>query len=123
MILREATLDDVPALVGIEKRCWKSHLQANEESIRERIVRYPQGQYVVELDSFVRGVLYTQRIRDVEEMIDCGFSKQALMFDEGGEYLQLLAINVPSPLGTSYLICQSLFEVPRTNSYIFPRWF
>ena len=103
MILREATLDDVPALVGIEKRCWKSHLQANEESIRERIVRYPQGQYVVELDSFVRGVLYTQRIRDVEEMIACGYSKQESLFDPNGEYVQLMAINVPPLLGIVHI--------------------
>ena len=123
MIPRQATLNDVPTLMAIEKRCWKPHLQATEDTIRERIMRYPQGQYVIELDSIVHGVLYTQRIRDVEEMIACGFSKQASMFDAGGEYLQLLAINVPSPLGTSYLIRQFFFEVPKTNSYIFPRWF
>ena len=43
MILREATVNDIPSLVAIEKRSSKPHLQANEGTIRERILRYPQG--------------------------------------------------------------------------------
>ena len=108
MILREATVNDIPSLVAIEKRSWKPHLQANEGTIRERILRYPQGQYVVELDSIVRGVLYTQRIRDVGEMIACGYSEQESMFDPNGEYVQLMAINVPAVLGMSYVVFSHL---------------
>ena len=102
MLLRKATESDIPMLLCIEKRSWKPHLQATEEIIRDRILKYPQGQFIVELDSVVRGVLYTQRIRDVDEMTSAGFSKQSSMYDPNGKYVQLMAINVPILPGMSF---------------------
>lgn len=113
-MIRNATLSDMSCLVAIEEVSWKPHLRASADTIRRRISVYPAGQFIVEVDGVVKGVLYTQRIRDVDEMTSKGFAGQASMHDPAGEYVQLLAINVPTGNTTISLGC------PLANIHLTP---
>ena len=97
-MIRNATSADLPSLMAIEELSWKPHLRASVDTIRHRLSSYPEGQFIVEVDGVVKGVLYTQRIRDVDEMTGRGFEGQASLHDPAGEIIQLLAINVPAGL-------------------------
>jgi len=94
-MIRTATIDDLPELVSLEELSWSPHLRASAAALLSRVTTYPQGQYVVEVDRVVRGVLYTQRIKDVDEMTERGFAAQASLHDPSGSFVQLMAINVP----------------------------
>jgi hypothetical protein len=96
-MIRNATVKDLPALLLTEEVCWDPALRASSVTILNRISDYPEGQYIVESQGEILGVLYTQRIScSVEEMVDKGFRDQASLHDPMGSIIQLLAINVPS---------------------------
>ena len=112
-MIRNATLDDIPVLIAIEELSWKPNLRASVDSIRQRISRYPLGQYVVEVDGLVKGVLYTQRVCYVNDIVSKGFAGQACLHDPTGEYVQLLAINVPSG---KHAYFNALTDIPITHN-------
>ena len=93
-MIRTANIDDLPCLLEIESLSWVEPLRASAAIIANRISTYPSGQFVVEVDGKVRGVLYTQRIQNVDEMCRLGFNSQAALHTPTGKYVQLLAINV-----------------------------
>ena len=41
--VRLAQISDLESLIQLEKSCWESHLNATEEVITNRILRYPAG--------------------------------------------------------------------------------
>jgi polyketide synthase PksM len=109
-MIRSAKFEDVPALLTLEELSWKEHLRASEATIVDRISKYSNGQYIAEVDGVVRGVLYTQRIRDVNEMTSMGFAKQASLHDPNGSFIQLLAINVP-PIAKGILVVCFIYTI------------
>jgi hypothetical protein len=80
-------------LIVLEKRCWKEHLQASESIILNRIAKFKGGQWVAEIHGRVMGVLYTQRINNVEELRSTTFENVHALHDETGEFVQLISIS------------------------------
>lgn len=96
-MIRNATVDDLPALLAIEDLCWDVALRASSATILNRITANPGGQYVYEDQDEILGILYTHKIScGIDEMIDKGFLSQASLHDPNGDIIQLLAINVPN---------------------------
>jgi 3-oxoacyl-(acyl-carrier-protein) synthase/N-acetylglutamate synthase-like GNAT family acetyltransferase len=97
-MIRNANLRDVPALVELEKRCWKNGLNMGEDIIFERIQIYPEYQHVLELEGAVCGVLYTQRVPSLEDCDTWTYTQaaKAQCHDPQGPLLQLVSIAVDS---------------------------
>jgi hypothetical protein len=94
--VRNAKPSDLEALVEIEKLCWSEKLQASSDVIMQRISTNSKNQFVVEKDGVVCGVLYTQRIKTIEELESGTFETQSNLHDPSGPIIQLCAIAVRS---------------------------
>jgi len=92
--IRFARESDLPALVDLDARCWPPGLHTPAETLRKRLLRNPCGQFVVDLDGAVVGVIYFQPIADSSTLDGVTMHDVDALFNEGGAITQLLAINV-----------------------------
>lgn len=92
--IRHATQDDLPDLARLETCCWPEALQTPSSTLRNRIGRYPQGQFVLTLEERVVGVIYTQRIHQQETVFNMTADTADAYHQPQGELVQLLAINI-----------------------------
>jgi microcystin synthetase protein McyG len=92
--IRFARADDLPALLRLEDACWPERMRVSASEIEQRIARYPLGQWVIEVRGEVLGVIYSQRIADLERLRACRFEDLASLHDDHGSVVQLLGLNV-----------------------------
>ena len=92
--IRHARTTDHAALIELEQRCWPDALRAADDLLLERVATYPQGQFVLELEGRVVGVIYSQRIDSMacmqSQTSDSAFSQHR----PDGTLVQLLAVNI-----------------------------
>lgn len=93
-IVRYAQIADLPRLVELERQCWPEQLIVTEAELAHRIETYFHGQFVLEMQGTVVGVVYSQRIRDVAALKKTDSSKVSKLHDAQGTIIQLLAINI-----------------------------
>ena len=91
--IREANLADIRELLSLENRCWESHLAGDEKRIM-RYLKNSREQFVVEVNCRIIGVLFTQRINDVSQLVEGKFETQQNLYDSEGSILQLCSIAV-----------------------------
>lgn len=91
--VRHAAERDLPRLSRLEELCWQ-HTRATQEQLRARLQRHPDGQFVVEKQGELLGVIYSQRIVDVEALSSRSAADVHELHDESGSIVQLLALNV-----------------------------
>ncbi|TDR44820.1 acyl transferase domain-containing protein, partial [Tahibacter aquaticus] len=91
--IRHAAADDIARLVELEQLCWQ-HTQSSEATIRARIENHPQGQFVLEREGQVLGVVYSQRIASAEALIGRKASNVHELHRADGAVVQLLAVNI-----------------------------
>lgn len=96
--VRHAHPDDLPALNRLEEECWSPLLRASQTRLARRINRYPRGQFVLEYDSRVAGVIYSQRINDVSQLDGVTDASVEDLHVSDGSVVQLLAANVDPEL-------------------------
>ena len=112
MNLRSATQADVKELLEIEAKCWSEELRTEREIIESRIARYPEGQFVVEHNGKVKGVLYTQRIKATADLVNGKYSSQFQLHNATGNTVQFLAIAVDKSLkGAGVFLRDSALKV------------
>lgn len=92
--VRLARVTDVAALERLEKRCWIAPLRTPKRRLRARIERYPEGQFVLDRGGEVKGVIYSQRIRDESELRHRTMDDVHELHEADGDVVQLLAINI-----------------------------
>ena len=92
--VRYASEKDLPALEVLEKQCWESGLQASVPILKERLKKYPEGQLVLEKDGKVLGVIYSQRIVDINHIHSTTMGNVEQLHVYEGPVVQLLAINI-----------------------------
>ncbi|KVP12485.1 hypothetical protein WJ84_21725 [Burkholderia ubonensis] len=92
--IRAMTPDDIPALLEIDARCWPEPLRLSRAAIERRHRTFAEGQFVVEYRGQVAGVLYTQRIDDLDAVLRVRHADYADAHVADGRYWQLLAISV-----------------------------
>lgn len=92
-IIRYVAITDLDILVQLEKLCWQ-HTQTPSDIIYNRIMTYPQGQFVLEKDGRVSGVIYSQRIRDLISLDSYNAKNIHELHRDDGSIIQLLAINI-----------------------------
>ena len=94
-LIRNANEKDVVDLLSLEKVCWAPDLRTDRETIIKRIQTFPIGQYVIELDGKICGVLYTRRIVDEKLLTENGsYEKHLLAHETRGKILHFLSISV-----------------------------
>src|SRR6266850_1027174 len=92
-IVRHATETDLDRLCQLEKLCWQ-HTRTPRKQIRSRLQKYPQGQFVLEKERKVLGVIYSQRIATTDALMTCTAADVHKLHDESGSIIQLLAVNI-----------------------------
>ena len=86
--------EDLPALLTLEQQCWAAALRTSPDEIRNRVRRYPNGQLVLEMDAIVCGVIYSQRIHNLEDLRGMTSDRVGQLHADGAPILQLLALNI-----------------------------
>lgn len=92
-LVRYAAEGDLDRLCELEKLCWQ-HTRTPKQRIRARLQKYPQGQFVLERTGRVLGVIYSQRIADVDALDEANATNVHRLHHDAGSNIQLLAINV-----------------------------
>ncbi|MEO8034999.1 MAG: acyl carrier protein, partial [Acidobacteriota bacterium] len=101
-IVRHARPTDLERLCRLEKLCWQ-HTQTPRKQIRSRLLKYPEGQFVLEKDGTVLGVIYSQRIARTDALMTCTAADVHELHDTSGSIVQLLAVNIdPRAQNSSY---------------------
>ena len=90
-IIRQAEEADIDKLDVIESICW-GHLRVTKSEIENRLRVYPAGQWVAVVDGCVSGIIYTQRVKDVDDIA----KERSIIDAHGNSYpvLQLLTVSV-----------------------------
>jgi acyl transferase domain-containing protein/acyl carrier protein len=101
--VRFARTTDIDALEQLEGLCWVPTLRTSRQRLLARIEEYPQGQFVLELGGEVKGVIYSQRIRDEADLGSCTMDDVHRLHDPDGDVVQLLAVNIDP--GSQNLAC------------------
>ena len=92
-VVRHATEGDLERLYQLEEACWQ-HTRTPKEQIRSRLQRYPQGQFVLEKEGRVLGVIYSQRIESVDALFAVCAADVHKLHNAAGCIIQLLAVNI-----------------------------
>ncbi|NVO09902.1 MAG: SDR family NAD(P)-dependent oxidoreductase [Bacteroidales bacterium] len=108
-IVRFANKKDLKTLYQLEELCWSEQLRTPQIKIRERLQKYPQGQFVLEKDGQVLGVIYSQRIIATEELEKCNMDNVHNLHNESGSIIQLIAVNI-HPQAQSFNYGDQLLE-------------
>jgi len=83
--IRQAKIEDIPAIFQIEKEAWGEKGAATKEMFESRIKTFPEGTLVAEIDGKIAGVVCTERVnynppKDIHtwyEITDNGFIKNS----------------------------------------------
>ena len=121
--IRHPQLADLPMLLRVESECWIEPLRASEAELRQRLLTYPQGHCLLEMNddlhqhrvtqnssSQIVGVIYSQRIQKVESLLHTNFRDVAALHTPAGPIVQPLAVNV-LPTMQQYGLGDQLLEV------------
>jgi len=96
-IIRHARLTDLPFLLELET-IWAEPLRVSETIIKQRLVRFPAGQCVLEMDNRIVGVVYSQRIADTQVLKQATYAGIPSLHTPKGSVIQLITINVLSEM-------------------------
>jgi acyl transferase domain-containing protein/acyl carrier protein/DNA-binding transcriptional regulator YhcF (GntR family) len=107
--VRPAHPDDLPDLYRLEALCWNTELGTPKERLARRIKKYPQGQFVLESEGRVLGVIYSQRIDNIEALSDRNTDDVEALHQANGPVVQLLAVNI-DPAAQSKQLGDQLLE-------------
>ena len=92
-VVRHAAQGDLTRLCELEKLCWQ-HTRSSRQKIRARLETYPLGQFVLEKAGKVLGVIYSQRIADVDALDSHSAASVSGLHQPSGSIIQLLAVNI-----------------------------
>ncbi len=92
--VRYAQEKDLPALTDLEQQCWEQELRTSETVLTRRVQTYPEGQLALELAQKVVGVLYSQRVHNLEEVNSASVTTVERLHSPEGSIVQLLSVNI-----------------------------
>lgn len=93
-VIRHPYLEDLTELINIQNKTMPSHLQTKEPQLRFLLEQYPQGQYVMEIDGRIVGVLFTQRIEDESNLYEMRQENIETYHNPLGEIVQLIGLYI-----------------------------
>src|SRR4051812_43943380 len=91
--IRAALPTDISKLCELERLCWPPGSRVSRKVIERRLSR-PEGQFVIETDGDVRGVVYSQRIQSAGELSSARFSTVDRLHRGDGPIAHVLSLNI-----------------------------
>ncbi|NES64960.1 MAG: GNAT family N-acetyltransferase, partial [Okeania sp. SIO2D1] len=92
--LRHPKIEDLPDLISLERLCWSENRRVDNEEIQRRILKFPQGQFILELEDKIVGAIYSQRIDSPQLLENKTYTQVPLLHTESGVVVQFLAVNI-----------------------------
>ncbi|MCX7923144.1 MAG: SDR family NAD(P)-dependent oxidoreductase, partial [Clostridia bacterium] len=92
--IRYARETDLPDLERLENLCWEPGLRVSTSVLKKRLLKYPEGQLVMEINGKIVGAMYTQRIIEPEDIKKSTFKTVEKLHTEEGTVIQLLTVNI-----------------------------
>ncbi len=92
--IERARAEDIESLLQLESVCWPKGLRLRKKDIEQRLVNYPEGQWVLRYRGRVVGVLYTQRIESIQQLAKHSFETMLSLHVAKGRILQFLSLNI-----------------------------
>jgi len=83
--IRQARVDDIEAILSVEKKAWPENLRASREMYESRLGTFPQGTLVAEGEGEIKGIVVVQivnfnstpDIRSWNEAADNGYIRNS----------------------------------------------
>ena len=101
----------------LENITLPSNLCATKEQIERRISQYPEGNYVVEKDKNIVGVLYTQRIEKESSLYQMAYETVEQFHQDEGKICQLLSVQI-SPLDQGSGLARELLSFVILHNFV-----
>ncbi|WP_160717059.1 SDR family NAD(P)-dependent oxidoreductase [Chitinophaga solisilvae] len=92
--VRYARPEDLPALIALEAANWAEHLCTPAAVVHKRLEIYPEGQLVLEMDGEISGVIYSQRIMQVQELQTTTIDAVDDLHQKDGHIIQLMGLYI-----------------------------
>jgi acyl transferase domain-containing protein len=92
--VREARVEDLPALLNLEAQCWLEPLRAPIGELAQRLNNYPEGNWVLRVSDRIVGAIYSQRIAQEDRLKNVSYEEVLSLHDPAGKIIQLLGMNV-----------------------------
>ncbi|WP_231890059.1 GNAT family N-acetyltransferase [Ralstonia solanacearum] len=92
--IRHVTAADLPALLMLERACWPEGGRVDEVILRRRLSHWPAGQLALERDGEVVGVIYSQRITEIDGLFGVDFATVDQLFHTDGGIVQIQSLNI-----------------------------
>lgn len=92
--VRQAHISDLPAIVHIEAQCWTTELRTDEKVLKQRLNRYPEGQFVLLKNGEVLGVTFSQLLSDKTDLDGVSINDIDTLHQPDGSVAQLLGVNI-----------------------------
>ena len=93
-VIREARIADLERLAYIEEQCWPGSRRTSKNIIKSRIENYPEGQFVMEKEGIIVGVVYSQRIEGKDQFYKMKTDTAWEFHTPAGNIAQLLGVSV-----------------------------
>jgi hypothetical protein len=93
-IIRNASLEDLPQVMQLEELCWGNELSMSENTIINRITKYKEGQFVLEWDQKIAGIIYSQLISDRTSLDNVPASEVDTLHNPEGKIIDILSLNI-----------------------------
>lgn len=119
VLIREATLEDIPGLLVVEEEAWRqANQRANAEMIESRIMTFSRGVLIAETEGEIWGYVVVQRL-DPRLLYSNGSLSWASITDNGmiksthnpkGTvfYGVNLSVSAAAPSGTAFVLMESV---------------
>lgn len=128
-VIRNPQPEDLDKLITLEKLCWQADLVMTDEVLKRRITDHAGNQFILVENENICGALYTQPILNVEVLNNAVGKTADEFYDEKGNTLHLLAINIlpdkqSKGLGSALLILMLHWANLRNLAEVFgvTRW-
>lgn len=92
--IRYAQMKDLPALEKLEQKCWEANMRTHVSTLEKRLRQHPAGHLIIELDNQLGGVIYSQRITNLDNLNDASIDTVDTLHNEKGTIIQLLGLNI-----------------------------
>lgn len=92
--IRQATQDDLASLMELERLCWEEGIVLSEKQVQERIKQYAEGQLVLEDNEGICGAIFSQRIKNIDDLFSVNFCTASSLLDIKGPIVHVLSLDI-----------------------------
>lgn len=89
-LIRQVKSSDLYELERMERLCWPKSRRTKTTVIKTRLEAYPECQFVLEREGAIVGVIYSQRIKDKDQLHRMRTDTSWNFHDKTGSVIQLL---------------------------------